>query len=51
MIQPIWPGFLANTTLYATLLCLIIYGLSAVRARRDLCPIAKVARTYMEMGA
>ena len=42
VLRPIWPGFAINTVFYATLLWLLMYGLSAlrrfVRVRRGLCP-------------
>ena len=41
-LRPIWPGFLANTLFYATLLWLLIPGPFALRRflrmRRELCP-------------
>ena len=40
-LQPIWPGFIINTLLYAALLWLLIYGLALrrfLRLRRRLCP-------------
>jgi len=41
-LMPIWPGFAVNTLFYATLLWLLMYGLSALRRflrlRRGLCP-------------
>jgi hypothetical protein len=40
--RPLWLGFAANTLFYATLLWLLMYGLSALRrflrVRRGLCP-------------
>ncbi len=41
-LMPIWPGFAVNTLFYATLLWLLIWGLSTLRrilrVRRGLCP-------------
>ncbi len=38
----VWPGFAINTLFYATLLWLLMYGMSALRrflrVRRGLCP-------------
>ena len=40
--RPLWPGFAINTLFYATILWLLMYGLSALRRflrlRRGLCP-------------